>query len=325
MPSTYTSRIRLEKQGDGENPNSWGSILNQNVIDLVDEAIAAYTTITVSSADVTLTANDGTSDQSRSPFLELSGTVSASLNVIVPEKSKAYIINDKTTRENSAVITLKSGSGSGSGSTVASGSKKMFFCDSVSVYGLDYLTADTTASFAKLSSANTFTDTNTFNKPVTFTSAVGFATSVSATSIYTTSIAADSAVVSNAVLNVVSVAGSATFNSQATFSGQLVVPPVTLTEAASIALDLSTATTFFVSLTGNRTLQNPSNALPGQSGYIYVFQDNTGSRTLSYGDSYNFPDSEIPVLSTVASAVDMLVYNVRGVSAIDMVLVSSFG
>jgi len=323
MPSTYTTRIRLEKQADGENPNSWGAILNQNVIDLVDEAIAAYTTVVVSSADVTLTANDGTSDQSRSPFLELSGTVSASLNVIVPEKSKGYILNDKTTRQNDAAITFKTGSGTGS--TVPSGSRKMFFCDSVSVYGLDYLTADTTAGFAKLSSSNTFTDTNTFNKPVTFASTVGIATSVSATNIFTTSIAADSAVVSNAVLNIVSAVGSATFNSQATFTGQFVIPPVTLTEAASIALDLSTATTFYVSLTGNRTLQNASNALPGQSGFIYVYQDNTGGRTLSYGDSYNFPDAELPVLSTVASAVDMLVYNVRGVSAIDMILVSSFG
>ena len=39
--STFTSRIRLEKQEDGANPNSWGLILNQNVIDLVDDAIAA--------------------------------------------------------------------------------------------------------------------------------------------------------------------------------------------------------------------------------------------------------------------------------------------
>ena len=40
MPSTYTTRIRIEKQADGENPNSWGDILNQNVIDLVDDAVA---------------------------------------------------------------------------------------------------------------------------------------------------------------------------------------------------------------------------------------------------------------------------------------------
>jgi hypothetical protein len=26
MASTYTDRLGLEKQGDGENPNSWGTI-----------------------------------------------------------------------------------------------------------------------------------------------------------------------------------------------------------------------------------------------------------------------------------------------------------
>ena len=45
MASSYTSRIRLEKQADGENPNSWGDILNQNVIDLLDDAIGSYTTV----------------------------------------------------------------------------------------------------------------------------------------------------------------------------------------------------------------------------------------------------------------------------------------
>ena len=47
MASTYTTRIRLEKQGDGENPNSWSDILNQNVIDLVDSVVAAYTTVSI--------------------------------------------------------------------------------------------------------------------------------------------------------------------------------------------------------------------------------------------------------------------------------------
>ena len=37
MSSTFTSRIRLEKQGDGENANAWGLILNQNVIDLLSK------------------------------------------------------------------------------------------------------------------------------------------------------------------------------------------------------------------------------------------------------------------------------------------------
>ena len=301
MASTYTTRIRLEKQGDGENPNSWGAILNQNVIDLVDDAIAAYTTIVVSSADVTLTTADGTSDQARSAFLELSGTVSSNLNVLVPEQSKGFIVNDKTTRENSATITVKTASGSGT--AISSGEIRQLVCDKVSVFSL----TDSTEGFALLSASNTFTNTNTF------ASAVGFATSVSATEIIASAAAFNS--VTTSVQNV----------GKATFTKQIVATPVTLTDAASIALNLSTGTNFIVSLAGNRTLENPSNAAVGQTGQIYVIQDGTGSRTLAFGDAYNFENSQTPVMSTSANSVDLLVYNVRGVSAIDTVFVSSFG
>ena len=59
MASSYTSRIRLTKQGDGDNPNTWGTVLNNQVIDLVDDAIASYTTVSIgSAATVTLTEND---------------------------------------------------------------------------------------------------------------------------------------------------------------------------------------------------------------------------------------------------------------------------
>ena len=54
---------------------------NFHVIDLLDEAVAAYVTVSVSSANVTLSANDGTTDQSRSPFIELQGEVTSNLNV----------------------------------------------------------------------------------------------------------------------------------------------------------------------------------------------------------------------------------------------------
>jgi hypothetical protein len=300
MASTYTTRIRLEKQGDGENPNSWGAILNQNVIDLVDDAIAAYTTIVVSSADVTLTTADGTSDQARSAFLELSGTVSSSLNVLVPEQSKGFIVNDKTTRQNSATITVKTASGSGT--AITSGEIRQLVCDKVSVFALTE-----SAGVALLSASNTFTNTNTF------ASAVGFATSVSATEIFASAAAFNS------------ITASVGSMGKATFTKQVVGTPVTLTDAASIALNLTTGTNFIVSLGGNRTLENPSNAAVGQTGQIYVIQDGTGSRTLAFGDAYNFENSQTPVMSTSANSVDLLVYNVRGVSAIDTVFVSSFG
>ena len=47
MASSYSSRIRLEKQGTGENANTWGARLNSNMIDLVDAAIAGVTAVDV--------------------------------------------------------------------------------------------------------------------------------------------------------------------------------------------------------------------------------------------------------------------------------------
>ena len=301
MASTYTTNIRLTKQGDGDNPNSWGLILNNEVIDLVDSAIAAYTTISCSSADITLTESNGAADQSRSAMLEFVGTVSSNINIIVPTKSKFYIVNDQTVRQSSSSITVKTASGSGA--TVDASAAGIFFSDAVSVYSMnDRLNL---SGVAEISSSNTFTNTNTF------TSAVGFATSVSITQAHLPQVVAAS--VSVATIN------------KATFIKQVAGTPVTLTDAASIAVDFSTGTNFVVSLGGNRTLENPSNAVAGQTGHIYVIQDGTGSRTLAFGDAYNFVGGTAPTMSTSVNSVDLLVYNARGVSAIDTVFVSSFG
>ena len=47
MASSYSSRIKLEKQGSGENANTWGDRLNTNMIDLVDAAVAGVTAVDV--------------------------------------------------------------------------------------------------------------------------------------------------------------------------------------------------------------------------------------------------------------------------------------
>ena len=41
--ATFSDNLRLELQTDGENPNTWGTILNDNVIKLIDTAITGYT------------------------------------------------------------------------------------------------------------------------------------------------------------------------------------------------------------------------------------------------------------------------------------------
>ncbi|HYD29186.1 hypothetical protein [Brevundimonas sp.] len=61
---------------------------------------------------------------------------------------------------------------------------------------------------------------------------------------------------------------------------------VTLTDAATIAVDFSLGNSFKVTLGGNRTLGFPSNVTAEQAGTFYIYQDGTGSRTLAFASGY---------------------------------------
>ena len=94
---------------------------------------------------------------------------------------------------------------------------------------------------------------------------------------------------------------------------------VSLTDGATIAVDLNTGQNFAVQLGGNRALGNPTNCVPGQTGSAFIIQDGTGGRTLSYGANWEFAAGTAPTLSTAAAAVDRLdyiVYTSAGVHAI---------
>lgn len=81
---------------------------------------------------------------------------------------------------------------------------------------------------------------------------------------------------------------------------------VTLTDAATIAVDWSTFINGNVTLAGNRTLGAPSNGEPGTSRFVRVIQDGTGSRTLAFASEYKHPGGTAPTLTTTAAAVDVL-------------------
>lgn len=100
--------------------------------------------------------------------------------------------------------------------------------------------------------------------------------------------------------------------------------PVALTDAATIAVDFSTGINFTVTLAGNRTLGQPTNAKPGQSGVIEVRQDGTGTRTLAFHADYLWAGGTDGVLSTAVSTMDALFYYVRADSKILLSLSKAF-
>ena len=86
--------------------------------------------------------------------------------------------------------------------------------------------------------------------------------------------------------------------------------PVTLTDAETIAVDLSTGINFTVTLGGNRTLGNPTNQKVGKTGIFIIVQDATGSRTLTWDTNYVFPYGA-PTLPTDANSFVIVNYYVH--------------
>jgi hypothetical protein len=91
---------------------------------------------------------------------------------------------------------------------------------------------------------------------------------------------------------------------------------VTLTDAATVAIDLSLGNHFQLTLGGNRVIGAPTNVVAGQSGVIRLVQDGTGSRTASWNSVFKFPGGTAPTLTTAANSVDLLAFHVESASRI---------
>jgi hypothetical protein len=109
--TTYTTRLRTAVQLTGENNNTWGDVANAGVFQLLEDAIAGMSTISLTAGNVTLTANNGATDQARSAILNLTGAPGAARTVTVPSVSKLYLINNATT--GGQTITIKTAAGVG--------------------------------------------------------------------------------------------------------------------------------------------------------------------------------------------------------------------
>jgi len=106
--------------------------------------------------------------------------------------------------------------------------------------------------------------------------------------------------------------------------GRYAVEVATLTDGATITPDFGANQNFTVTLGGNRTLANPTNKVVGQTGSIFVIQDGTGSRTLSFGSDYDFENGVAPTLSSSANSVDRIDYVIRTSSSIHCVVTKAY-
>lgn len=313
MASTYTTRLRFEKQGDGENPNSWGDILNQNVIDLIDEAVAGYVVVSVSSTGVTLSENNGLVDQSRNASLEFAGTLTANVTITIPSHEKTYFLRNVAT--GSFDVYMKTASGS---SYTVPRQNTFVACDGTNIHQIDFPVSISAFTVNQLTVVSAVSGVD-----------AKFATGTFSTNITTPRVSATTslAIATSGVDRInINASGNVGFGTSIPIK-QLEITKsarahiVSLTDVStSIAIDFNTAQNFAIQLVGNRTFENPSNCAAGQTGSIFIEQNVSGGKTLSFGSNWKFANGEAPTLTTTASAVDRLDYIVYTSTAVHAVV-----
>lgn len=125
--ATYTTRNRLTKQAQNENFNSWGTVLNAGGLDMIDEAMDGVTALAISGGNVTLTDEDGATDQARKRVLNITSADQAR-TITIPAVEKVYLV-----RNASAYVITLTVSG-GSSVEVLGGQSAWVFTNGTNIY-----------------------------------------------------------------------------------------------------------------------------------------------------------------------------------------------
>ena len=112
MPSSYSTDLKLELMVTGENAGTWGDITNTN-LNILQQAIAGYESIALNATTgATLTFSNGILSNGKNAVLNLTGTITGNVSVIVPDGiEKTYIIKSSTSGAYTVQIKTSSGTG----------------------------------------------------------------------------------------------------------------------------------------------------------------------------------------------------------------------
>ena len=148
MTTQYTTILKLALPVQGELSGSWGDVVNDNITEMVEEAVAGLATINSWTANShTLTTANGTTSESRCAVLvaddDGGGNPSAAATIICPAATKLYVLKNISGQQ----VTLKTSGGTGV--AVPNGSTAFLFCDGTNVEAcqtdiIDATTIDTT-------------------------------------------------------------------------------------------------------------------------------------------------------------------------------------
>ncbi len=97
MASSFSTDLKLELMVTGENSGTWGDKTNSN-LNLVQQAVAGFESIAITSTNTTLVMTDATISNARNAVIEFTGTITANATVFVASGiEKTYTIKNSTT------------------------------------------------------------------------------------------------------------------------------------------------------------------------------------------------------------------------------------
>jgi len=131
MATQYTSILKLALPTQGELSGSWGTVVNENITTMVEQAVAGLATINSWSGNShTLSTANGTTSEARCAMLvadDNSGQPNGAATIICPAATKLYILKNIAGQ----AVTLKTASGTGI--AVPNNGTSILFCDGTNV------------------------------------------------------------------------------------------------------------------------------------------------------------------------------------------------
>jgi len=149
MPSTYSPNLRIELIATGEQAGTWGNTTNTNLGTLIEDAVAGYVSVSITSANQALTANNGSADQSRNMVVNLTTTTTANFNVYIPPAEKVYVIRNSSAYQATIFCSTVIGNttAAGTGVAIPAGRETLVFSDATNVvFAVDHLSSLTLAT-----------------------------------------------------------------------------------------------------------------------------------------------------------------------------------
>jgi hypothetical protein len=132
MANSTSASLKLTVQATGENSGTWGQITNTNLL-ILEQAIGGYQSVALNATTgATLTFTNGAVSNGKNAVLELTGTITTNVDVVIPDGiEKTYYIYNNTT--GAFTVTFKTSSGSGVAFATDNKGYKILYSDGTDV------------------------------------------------------------------------------------------------------------------------------------------------------------------------------------------------